>query len=185
MKQTKRVTAAAERAVEALAAAVTDPGAANSRAAAEAIVTLRRQFRHEGIPDWAGRSLEYRDVIERVYRQAGVPADSESGLQASLRYHVGNAVRQVAPPEDLTALGMIVAGPRVRMQAARANGATPRVRTVRPGVGDPAALAALALAAVRALATMEPGHEVEPALRKIMDESLEVLRSLPASAVSQ
>lgn len=146
-------------------------------AAAEAIVGLRRHFRHEGRPDWAGRSPEYRDLVERLYRQAGVPSDSESNMQANLRYHVGNVLRQVAPPEDLAALGMAVEGPLGRLRTTRAT-APRRPRLARPGVGDPAAMASLALETVRTLRTMEPGPEAEPALRVLLDEVLDAVKDV-------
>lgn len=181
MKTTKTKTAAAEKVVAALSAAVDDPGTQSNKAAAEAIVALRRLFRHQDLPDWAGRSGEYRDCIERLYRQAGVPSDSGSNMQANLRYHVGNVLREVAPPEELTALGMAVNGPLSRLRANRLDGSSTRGRIARPGAGDPAALASLALDALRTMRTMEPGPEVAPALRKIMGEVASALQDLPSS----
>src|SRR5690606_11264334 len=110
--------------------------------------------------------------IERLYRQAGVPSDSESNMQANLRYHVGNVLRKVAPPEDLQALGMAVEGPLGRIRNTRAS-APARPRLARPGVGDPAAMASLALETVRTLRSMEPGTETEPALRALLDEVMD------------
>lgn len=169
-----RVTAAASKALDALAAAVADPGTGQNRAAADAIVALRRQFTHEGRPDWAGRSPEYRDAIERIYRQAQVPSDSEGPMQANLRYHVGNAIRRVAAPEDLEALGLVPAGPLARVRASRETSPRPTRAKVRTP-GDPVALANFVLAGVRALRTMEPGADVEPVVRKIIDEALDLL----------
>lgn len=181
MKQTKTMTAQAARVVTALREAVADPGTVNNRTAAAEIVKLRGMFRHEDRPDWAGRSPEYRDCIERLYRQSGLPSDSESSMQANLRYHIGNTLRQVAPPEDLAALGMASEGPLGRLRTARhEEPKTARPRLARPGVGDPAALASLALETVRTIRSMDPGPEVEPALRKVLDEILDVLRELPA-----
>lgn len=181
MKQTKRLVTDVERAVTALAQAVVEPRATNIKSAAAAVIEVRKHFQHAGLPDWAGRSPEYRDAIEHIYRQAGVPSDSESGFQAKLRYHAGNAVRRVAPPEELEALGLAVEGPLERLRTARSNGHAPRTRPARPGVGDPAAMASLALEAVRAIRTMEPGPEVEVPLRRVMDEALDVLRGLPTA----
>ena len=81
---------------------------------AHLVVEFRRLFEHDGRPDWAGRSQSYRDAIYQVYRDAKVPSDSAGGLQAKIRYHVGNVVREVAPPEDLLALGLKPKGPRGR-----------------------------------------------------------------------
>lgn len=125
---------------------------------------------------------EYRDMIERLYRQAEVPSDSGGGMQANLRYHLWNALRKVAPAEDLEALGMAVEGPLARIRTTRQAAPAGARRAVRPGVGDPAALASLALDAVRTLRTMEPGAEVEPVLRKVLDEILDVLPMLSSVA---
>lgn len=180
MKQTKALTSAADKALAALVEAVEQPTTMTNRRAAEAIVRLRKHFRHEGRPDWAGRSPEYRDLIERLYRQAGVPSDSESSMQANLRYHIGNALREVADPEDLQALGMATEGPAGRVRAVRA--ARPRrPRLARPGIGDPAALASLALETVRTLRSMDPDGDVEPALRLLLDEVLDTLRQVAAA----
>lgn len=171
----QRVTAAAEKVVAALQEAISNPGTTSNRKAAEAVVTLRRCFKHEGLPDWAGRSGEYRDLIERLYRQAGVPSDSESSMQANLRYHLGNAIRKVAPPEELLALGMAPLGPSARIKESRV--AQPRrVKAITPG--DPGALATVALDAIRALKTMGPGPEVETTLRKILNETMDIVSTL-------
>lgn len=180
MTQTRAVVRAAERVVQALTASVAEgAGRQENKAAAEALVALRRQFVYEGRPDWAGRSGEYRDLVERLYRQAGVPSDSESSMQANLRYHLGNALRQVAPPEDLEALGMQTKGPLARVQQSRAN--NPRASRPRPAVirpGDPASMARVAIDAVRALRTMAPGPEVIVDLRTLVAETEDLLSTI-------
>lgn len=175
---TKRVTQAAERAVKAVREAVEAPGTETNRKAAEAIISLRRQYKHEGVPDWSGRSPAYRDMIARVYRDAGVPSDSGSNLQANLRYHLGNVVRRVAPADELAALGLQAEGPLGRVRETRKE----QRRRPKPKVlGDPAALASAAHSLVRALRTMEmngAGGEVEASLRGVIDESLDVIAEL-------
>lgn len=176
---TKAITAASARAVDALQQVVSEPSTEHARHAAETLVALRKQFRHEGITDWAGRSAGYRDLVERLYRQAGVPSDSESNLQANLRYHLGNVLRKVAPPEDLAALGMSVDGPLARIKSTRA-AAPRRPRQARAttfsGITDPAALAELALAAVRTISAMEANLDAAcDSLQALLDETAEVL----------
>lgn len=171
----QRVTAAADKAVAALQEAIREPSSARNRKAAEAIVALRKCFKHDGVTDWAGRSGEYRDLIERVYRKAGVPSDSESSMQANLRYHLGNALRKVAPPEDLEALGMTALGPSGRLKETRV--ARPR-RVKAITAGDPGALAVVALDAIRALKTMSPGPGVERTLQKVIDEAGAVIGAI-------
>jgi hypothetical protein len=106
-------------------AAIRDDSVANLKAAARAIVELRSRFEWNGLPDWAGHSIEYRYHIERLYREAGVPSDSEGPLQARLRYHVSNVVREVAPLWHLEELGLLKNGARVRNRLRRRKAPVP------------------------------------------------------------
>lgn len=176
-----KVTTAAARVAAALLLALSTPGTEANIKAAESIVSLRRQFKHEGMPDWAGRSPGYRDLIERLYREAGVPSDSESNLQANLRYHIGNAIRRVAPPEDLEALGMTKAGPLGRIKETRVvERQAKRSQKAVSSTADPAALATLALDAFRAARSINPDGQtaaVRRTLRTLADEIEECLGS--------
>ena len=116
---TKQLDSAKKRTLDALEHAVSDRSTEAVRAAAEAVVALRALHDWEGRPDWAGRSPDYRLAIETLYRQAGVVSDSQGGIQANLRYHIGNVVRKTAPIVDLEALGMNADGPSERTRKAR------------------------------------------------------------------
>lgn len=149
----RQIEAAKAKALAALVEAGRDgapKGAA--KAAAEAIVALRRLHEFEGRPDWAGRSPEYRLAIEVIYRDAGIQSDSKGSVQANLRYHVGNVLRAVAPVEDLAALGMTVDGPgersrKQRLAQRRSEGRPVRNRggSLGPGVIDLSAVSPVAL----------------------------------------
>ena len=90
------------------------------RALAKVVVALRTRYRTpQGDTDWRGQSWEYRQAISEMYGNAGVPPDSESNIQAALRYHVGNLVREVAPPVQLEAVGLLPTSPKDRMDTAR------------------------------------------------------------------
>lgn len=94
------------------------------RALARVIVELRSRFRQPGEPpDWAGRSWEYRQAAERLYEAAGVPPDSVANVQAALRYHVGNLLRETVPPKELEAAGLLPSSPRDRIRQARSEAA--------------------------------------------------------------
>lgn len=95
------VSAEAQKLVKLLSAQPQD-----ARLISRQVVTLRSCFEFDGRPDWAGRSQDYRDVIYRVYKDAGIPSDSSSGSQANLRYHIGNAVWEQATAADRVALGL-------------------------------------------------------------------------------
>lgn len=84
------------------------------------VVKLRSYYRTgDGAVDWAGRSWDYRQTVERMYSEAGVPPDSAANVQAALRYHVGNALRELVEPEELASAGLLPTSPRQRLQAAR------------------------------------------------------------------
>lgn len=84
------------------------------------VVELRRYFyTDEASPDWRGRTWEYRQRAAEMFEAWGVPSDSAGNLQASLRYHVGNRLREVLADEELLEAGLRKAGPRERLQEAR------------------------------------------------------------------
>lgn len=103
------------------------------RQIADVVCDLRSKFlTATGTPDWAGRSREYRAAVARMYDQAGIPTDSTAGVQAALRYHIGNALRSRLTPEVLEESGLTRRGPRERQaarQAAAAQLAPPLDRT--------------------------------------------------------
>jgi hypothetical protein len=85
------------------------------RATAEALVDAREHFyTADGSSDWTGRSYAYRRFVGDVYTDAAVPREDLATLQAAIRYHVGNALRERLSPEDLDALGLRTVGPRER-----------------------------------------------------------------------
>lgn len=90
------------------------------RELARVIVELRGYFQTEdGRTDWAGRSFTYRETVARIYQDAGVPADSLEGMQSALRYHIGNVLRDHAPPQELEDLGLKSQRPVERVKASR------------------------------------------------------------------
>jgi len=179
---------AAQAAQAALTDMVQDPSTENVRDAATALVALRQEFTFEGFPDWAGRSLDYRMTVERLYRDAGVPSDSEGGTLSKLRYHVGNIVRQTAPPEDLEALGLQSSGPRERNKDRRSSKVTelrprrqPRVSVLQ--LDNPAFLVEHARADIALLRECVSAGAVgtvalAPALRELVNEILDVVQLL-------
>lgn len=89
------------------------------KALAKVVVALRANFRTEDGVDWGGRSWEYRQTVGAMYAAAGVPPDSQSNIQASLRYHVGNLLREAVPARELEAAGLRTDSPKARMNEAR------------------------------------------------------------------
>lgn len=90
------------------------------KAIAKVVVVLRSKFRTpDGDVDWGGRSWEYRTTVTEMYERAGIPPDSEQNVQASLRYHVGNLLRDVVDPHELEAVGLRTDSPKERTNAQR------------------------------------------------------------------
>lgn len=69
--------------------------------------------------DPAGTSQAYRDVAARIYAAVDIPADSASHIQASVRYHIGNELRNAFKPEELAAVGLSEKTPLERAREAR------------------------------------------------------------------
>lgn len=73
---------------------------------ADTLIALRQKFQSPGkdMPDWRGRSQAYRDAAAQVYAESDIPPDSETAIQARIRYVINERIREVAPAEHLEAL---------------------------------------------------------------------------------
>lgn len=111
-RKTTTAYAGVVRALRALMAVDREDREPLYRTAAAAIVDYRQQYPN----NWDGSDRAYKLEMARAYREAGVPSDSEDTVQAALRYHIGNRVREVAPQADLDALGLDLRGPNVRQR---------------------------------------------------------------------
>lgn len=81
------------------------------------VVEVRKHFHdpETGQPDWRGKTFDYRQFMSVLYARSAIPPASVSGVQSSLRYHVGNRLREVVAPEELLAAGLLADGPKERM----------------------------------------------------------------------
>lgn len=85
------------------------------RDTAEAFVGAREHFfTRDGDPDWLGRSFAYRSWIRETMALAGITGADLSTIQAAIRYHTGNVLRNRLDPDTLEDLGLRSAGPRER-----------------------------------------------------------------------
>lgn len=100
------------------------------------IVDLRKQFRNskDTAPDWAGQTQAYRDTVALMYSQSGVPQDAVSGMQAAIRYHIGNVLRDRLSADELTAAGLSVEGP---LDRSRTNNRRNQEAASSGGIDDP------------------------------------------------
>jgi hypothetical protein len=95
---------------------------------AAVIVALRFKYN-----DPMGRSFAYREAASDMYRLANVPKDSQDNTQKSVRWHVGNLLREVLPEDELKALPLKTASPLQRQQDRKARNAA-LLRTVNASV---------------------------------------------------
>lgn len=82
-----------------------------------ATVVLAIRRKHD---DWLGTSHDYRQQVAEMYRRANIPPDSKSRIQAAVRYHIGNAIREQLTPKELKALELREESPLKRLQLTRA-----------------------------------------------------------------
>lgn len=71
-------------------------------------------FNRDGEPDWTGRTHAYRTWVREVMTKAHVPADEVTTLQAAIRYHSGNVLRERLGDEAIADLGLRKESPRER-----------------------------------------------------------------------
>lgn len=71
---------------------------------ADVIVRLRACYLNaDGRPDLRGTSQEYRDAVQALYRKADVPPDAKSNMQAAVRYHIAQRLREYMREQGHTA----------------------------------------------------------------------------------
>ncbi|AYN57744.1 hypothetical protein PBI_DRMANHATTAN_24 [Arthrobacter phage DrManhattan] len=85
------------------------------REAARLFIDAREHFyTKDGDPDWLGRTHAYRLWVREVMSGAHVPGDEITSLQAAIRYHAGNMLRDKLDDDALDALGLKKSSPRER-----------------------------------------------------------------------
>lgn len=79
-----------------------------------------------GLPDWRGRSYDYRSLVRDIYAEAGLSSDPNDKTKAMLRYWLSELLRQRVPADELQAADLKTTPPssrqvdRNRQQAALA-----------------------------------------------------------------
>ncbi len=87
----------------------------NLRAVATAFVDAREHFfTPQGEPDWLGRTHAYRTWVRETMRLASVQAEELPTVQAAIRYHVGNIVRERMDADTIEGLGLRSSSPKQR-----------------------------------------------------------------------
>jgi hypothetical protein len=86
---------------------------------ASLLVDLRAQFERNDMPDWNGRSFQYRAFVSNIFDGAGLSATQRKEVVGLLRYHVGNELRERISPEELKRAGLKVESPKQRVLQAK------------------------------------------------------------------
>ncbi|QOP65085.1 hypothetical protein PQE12_gp25 [Arthrobacter phage Adumb2043] len=109
------IQSAATEAIETSLTASDTERTALLREAAQLFIDAREHFyTKEGEPDWLGRTHAYRLWVREVMSGAHVPGDDVTSLQAAIRYHSGNMLRERLDDDTLADLGLKKSSPRER-----------------------------------------------------------------------
>ena len=77
------------------------------------IIELRKTFlTRGGEPDILGTSYAYRQTFGDMLTEAGITGADRTRVSSSLRYHIGNFLRQSLSPEEVADLGLVKSSPR-------------------------------------------------------------------------
>lgn len=96
-----------------------------ARDLAATMVALREHYlTPEGRPDWTGRNWQYRDAVRNIYGRADYTAEERATTQTSVRYHIGNLIRQHLSPAELEAAGITAPSPHARQAGRRRRAST-------------------------------------------------------------
>ncbi|MEV7425170.1 hypothetical protein [Streptomyces sp. NPDC091212] len=85
-----------------------------------AMVCVAVRIQHD---DMLGTTHEYRQSVAELYRQSGVQGDTLERLKGTVRWHIGNVLRQHLTTRQVRALGLRTSSPLERGQDARKSSA--------------------------------------------------------------
>jgi hypothetical protein len=86
---------------------------AHINAAVKGLFDLRQTFTtRSGEPDYLGQSYPYRQAFGEILARAGLTGEARSRMGSSLRYHMGNHIREVLDDETRERLGLVKLSPR-------------------------------------------------------------------------
>lgn len=148
------------------------------RAVANAFIEAREHFyTPSGEPDWQGRTHAYRVWVRETMGLANIQKDELTTVQAAIRYHVGNIMRDRMDADTLASIGLTSSSPRERSVAKRAKNS--EVLTIFGNGGaqieDPAEiiLAAQMMEAALARIPLESIAAMTPTDKKAVHAALE------------
>jgi hypothetical protein len=81
---------------------------------------MRSHFTNgEGLVDWQGRTFAYREAVSETYRLGHYTKDEQSRVAGTIRYHIGNALRDRLSEDELAEAGLLPVSPKQRGEARR------------------------------------------------------------------
>lgn len=95
--------------------------------AARLVVEARLNYftRPDGSVDYQGKSMAFRKWIGKVYDDLGLEGSERIKVASSLRYAIGNVLREVLSAHELEESGLLKTSPKERGKAAYDNVASP------------------------------------------------------------
>jgi hypothetical protein len=110
-------------------------------------------FTREGEPDWKGRTYAYRTWVREIMSAAHVPGEEITSLQAAIRYHSGNLLRDRLGDDAIADLGLRKESPRERsVEKRERTSETLNLFGAGGEISSPAEIALLCTLSERALA---------------------------------
>ena len=158
------------------------------RAVASTLIEAREHFfTADGEVDYRGRTYAYRRLVGEIFAGANLPPDEISTVQAAVRYHVGNLLRDRLDPTTISDLGLRAESPKTR-SAEKRTAEGEALRVLRGGVafttGDEV-LEALRLAqALLARVDTDAVRNMPEVPRRAVAEAVAVLEPLVAAVVA-
>ncbi|UVK63547.1 hypothetical protein SEA_JANEEMI_27 [Arthrobacter phage Janeemi] len=152
------------------------------RDAARLFIDARAHFfTREGEPDWLGRTYAYRTWVREVMSAARVPGDTITSLQAAIRYHSGNILRDRLGDEEIADLGLRKESPKQRsVEKRERTSGTLNLFGAGGEITDPDEIAQLCTLAERALGRVNVAN-LSAEARKATREALQRLAEKASS----
>lgn len=146
---------------------------------AEATVALREHFlTPEGNPDWSGSSGHYRTAMRGLYSRADYSPEERRITQSTVRYHIGNIVRERLSTSELQAAGLTAPSPHERQRTRRKR--TAAIMAATAPAGEDGALTAAGNvgrlgAALALVAAVQRAPDATPATAAELIKSLDAI----------
>lgn len=132
---------------------------------ASLLVDLRSQYERNGMPDWSGRSFQYRAHVSTIFDSSDLSEKQRKDVVGLLRYHVGNELRDRLTSDELESAGLKAESPKQRVLQAKGSYKTAETAVKRLSE---------AVDSLRAI----PVEEIDDDAKEAFQEALESMQRL-------